>query len=152
VKKISNRIAWTAVAVVLAAGLAGSASPAHAAPSPSVRCAVAKRKSATKRLRAIDACFAKPAAPGAPVPDPACVARADQTLQREFARIEAGGGCMPQTGDEPIAKRVIDQCEANLVRSLPGMCIASGSPCSSTAPCCSGFCVGVVDGQPPFCQ
>jgi hypothetical protein len=145
-------ILTAAAVVVLAAGIAVSATPTHAALAPNVRCAVAKRKSATKRLRAIDACFAKPAAPGAPFPDPACIARADQKMQQEFARIEAGGECMPQTGDELIAKRVIDQCEANLVRSLPGMCIASGSPCSSTAPCCSGFCVGVVDGAPPFCQ
>jgi hypothetical protein len=151
VKTILRRLAVTAAAVVLTAGLVASASPAHAALPPNIRCAVAKRKSAVKGLRAVNACFAKPATPGAPFPDPACLARADQTMQQEFARAEAGGGCLPVTGDEPIAERVVDQCETNLVRSLPGMCIASGSPCSNIAPCCNRFCIGEL-GQDPVCE
>ena len=151
VKPISNRIALAAAAVGLAVGIAASAAPVHAAVPPSFRCAVAKRKAAVKKLHAVDACFAKPATLTTP-PDPECLAKADQKLQQEFLRIEASGGCQPETGDAGIAARLVDQFEATLVRTLPGRCVASGSPCEATAPCCNVFCVGGEIGQTPVCR
>jgi hypothetical protein len=144
---ISKRIVLMVAALGLVVGSVAATTPAHATTPPNIRCAVAKRKAAIKELRAIDACFAKHA-PDAP--DPTCIAGAEQKLQKEFLRIEAQGGCSPATGDEPGVDRIVNQCEAGLVRFLPGACLAGGEPCSTTTPCCSLRCIGRI-GQDAVC-
>jgi len=151
VKQISNGLALTAAVMGLVASLAASAAPAHAAAPANIRCAVAKRKAAVKKLHAVDACFGKPPTTTTQPPDPACLAKAEQKFQQEFSRIEARGGCVPETGDAATATRVVDQCETSLVRALPGRCVASGAPCETSAPCCSGLCSAVI-GQVAFCR
>lgn len=144
---VSRRILKTVAALGVAVTIVAASVAAHAAPPANIRCALAKRKAAVKELRAIDACFAKHA-PDAP--DPTCLASAQQKLQQEFLRIEARGGCSPATGDEPGVERLVDQCEAGLVRFLPGACLAGGEPCSQTMPCCSLRCISRI-GQQSFC-
>lgn len=144
---ISKRAVLTVVALGLTAGLVAATTTAHAATPANIRCAVAKRKAAVKKLHAIDACFAKHA-PDAP--DQTCLDAAEQKLRKEFLRIEAKGGCSPATGDEPGVERLVDQCEVGLVRFLPGMCLAGGTPCSTTIPCCSLRCVARL-GQEGVC-
>ena len=148
-RQLSKVVAVTAAAVGLALGIAASAAPAHAALAPSSRCAVAKRKAAVKRLRAIDACFAKPPQP----PDPECLAKADGKFQREFLSIEARGGCVPETGDAPGVGHLVDQCEAALVQVLPGTCLAAGSECGGLgAFCCTGLVCSGRLGELPHCN
>lgn len=148
-KHFLNGIALTVLAAGLVLGVA--AAPAHAAAPANIRCAVAKRKVAVKKLHAVDACFGKSTLTAQPA-DPACLAKANQKLEREFARLEASGDCQPETGDAGVAERVVDQCEATLARTLPGRCVASGAPCESAAPCCGGFCIGGEVGQTPVCR
>ena len=146
-KKISNGLAVIAVAIGIVTAIGASTAPAHADVSPAFRCAVAKRKAAVKNLHAINVCFADPATPtqGA---DPACLARADAKLQKDFARIEANGGCQPQTGDEDNVENLVQQCEGALVRNLPGVCLEAGSMCGGgTAPCCAGLRCSIILGQ-----
>jgi len=148
-RRISRSILLTAAAVAV---LAASGAPAHAAVGANVRCAVAKRKAAIKRLNAGEACLDKPPGNGTPPPDAACVAAADQRFQRDFARIEAKGGCIPEN-DEPVVKRDVDQCETSLVRLLSGVCEPAGEACSGEVPCCAGLVCVVSDiGQTGVCN
>jgi hypothetical protein len=144
-------ILLVAAAIGASAAIVALAVPAQAVATPSVRCAVAKRKASITRLRAIDACLSKPPGNGTPPADPACVAAADQRFQRTFARIEAKGGCMPE-GDEPVAARVVDQCESSLLRLLSGICQPTGSACSVDVPCCNLVCVISDVDQTGVCQ
>ncbi|HZR80607.1 MAG TPA: hypothetical protein VFD92_05880 [Candidatus Binatia bacterium] len=150
---IIRGIAVAAATLGLAVGLVASAAPARADLLPNFRCAVAKRRAALKRLRAVDACFAKVAGPNAQPPDPACIAAANHKLQQEALRIEARGGCQPETGDEFPMERVTDQCESNLIRQVPGTCTEAGQECGGpvAAPCCTGLLCRAVLGQPAFC-
>ena len=151
--RISAATALCAVfALSLASGIAASAKPAHAASSPAITCAAAKRRSSIKRLRAIDSCFTDAIRRDLQDPDPACIAKADQASQRQFQRLEKSGGCQPMTGDEPAAERVVDRCEASLIQLLPGTCIEAGSPCSNTVPCCGGLCSISTIGEVGVCQ
>jgi hypothetical protein len=146
-KKILNGIGAIAMAIGVVTAIGAFAMPARADVAPGFRCAVAKRKAAVKNLHAINVCFADPATPtqGA---DPACLARADAKLQKDFARIEANGDCQPQTGDEDIVENVVQQCEGALVGTLPGVCLEAGSMCGrGTAPCCAGLRCTIIFGQ-----
>ena len=147
--RISAATALSAVfALSLAAGIAASAAPAHAASSPAITCAAAKRRSSIKRLRAINTCFTNAIRLDLQDPDPACIAKADQASQRQFQRLEKSGTCQPMTGDEPVAEVIMNRCEASLLEGLPGACIESGSPCSNTLPCCNTFCrISTIGGN-----
>lgn len=145
----STVLSVTIAALSLALGIAASATTAQAVLPASSRCAVAKRKAAVKRLRAIDTCFSHP--PEAP--DPECRAKADAKFRREFLTIEARGGCVPETGDASGVERFVDQCEAGLVRLLPGACLEAGSECGGLgASCCAGLVCSGPLGQPPHCN
>lgn len=148
-RRLSKVVTLAAAAVGLALGIAASAVPVHAALPASSRCAVAKRKAAVKRLRAIDACFSKLPQP----PDPECVAKADGKFQRDFLSIEARGGCVPETGDAPGVARLVDQCESGLVQILPGMCLEAGSLCGGLgASCCTGLLCRARLGELAHCS
>jgi hypothetical protein len=151
-RPISNGIAVTVAAVALAVGIAASAAPAHAALPPNIRCAVAKRKAAVAKLRAINACFGQAAPMTTQPPDPTCLANADRTFQKKFLRIEARGGCLPATDDALDVGRIVNQCEVGLVRFLSGVCLEAGSPCTLATPCCSGLCAGGEIGQVAVCR
>lgn len=155
-KRTFTAIAVSAVfALSLAAGIAASATPAHATSTPaSVSCGAGKRRAVINRLRAINVCFSKAPKNNVPPPDPACIARADESLQRKFQRLEAKGGCLPAADDSLFASRAADDFESQLLRGLSGVCLDAGAQCGdfNAPPCCTGRCGGGIIGQPATCR
>ena len=136
----------------LAAGMAASVAPAEAA-DPALRCALDKRKAALKKMSAINACFRERPQLGNPIPNPTCLDDASETFRKAFQRIEARGGCLPETGDADVVEDFIDESGLRLVLLLQGACQPAGAVCGGGNPlCCTGLvCTGVI-GHPPSCN
>jgi hypothetical protein len=154
-----SAVAWAglvpgaAVAGEKAGGSRSGTAVALLAPADvAFKCAAAKQKAALRRLNAINACMRRPAQLGGQTQNPNCIDKAKARFEREYATIEARGGCLPTTGDQPIVAGIADECALKLTIALPGSCQAAGDACGgSNPPCCDGLVCKAVIGQSPRC-
>jgi polyhydroxybutyrate depolymerase len=91
----------------------GAAADAGSAPH---ECAAAKLKSGGRKASGVLGCHRKAAAAGDAI-DPACVARTDEKLEKQFARAESRGGCIVD-GEEAAVSDLIDQWAVDLAALL----------------------------------
>jgi len=128
--------------VIAAACLVMSAGRAPAATDPVVRCALARRKAAVKKLSAKVKCYSKIAGAGASV-DFQCITKAEAEFDAAMTKAEAKGGCT--TLDTPTLEGAVDSWLRDLLLRTPAFTPNCGS---SPYPECGGSCLSGMRCQP----
>ena len=123
------------LAVVAAVGVARGGA------SPGVKCAVAKRKAAVKKIAAKVKCYNKADAAGVFV-DTTCLSAADTKFGDAITKAEAKGGCVG--ADEATLEGACDDCVGNIINLTPvSTTTTTTNPftCGTSAyPQCGGTC------------